>query len=118
MGPGGFREFCFSSRLRKVMYGHVVVRKIRGASKWGGAAIALFCLYPFGCSTSGEHPASKRDGGVDASSERSARADRPVADGASPDGGCGAHARAKDNGLSCACAAECKSNFCVDGVCC
>ncbi|HEY6475136.1 MAG TPA: hypothetical protein VI456_01060, partial [Polyangia bacterium] len=72
-----------------------------------------------GCSGSGDHPTSKRDGGLDGRSDRLERADRPATDdGAPPDGGCGAHGRTKDNGLACGCSAECKSDTCVDGVCC
>src|SRR5579863_3414208 len=119
MGPETFRNFYFSCRQRKILYDLAVVTTYRWESRSRGAAVALLALAFFGCSGSSDHPSSKRDGGFDAAGDRAASSDRPKADAAQPDGGgCGAHGATNDNGLSCSCAAECKSNFCVDGVCC
>ncbi len=85
-----------------------------------GALIGAAALVAVGCGGHGGAPTHPNRDAATTFDARDAEAGGPDAtvDRAGPEVACGDAGAKKATGQACACASECSSNFCVDGVCC
>ncbi len=85
-----------------------------------GALVGAVTLVAVGCGGHGgapTHPGQDAATTFDARDAEAGGLDAKV-DRAGPEAACGDAGTKKAAGQACACASECSSNFCVDGVCC